>query len=127
MDISTIRKKIYLLEQQRQNTLAYLLNPEEMVSGSLYSAYKKCGNKRCRCVKGELHGPFNYLSKRVESKTVLTFIRKADEKEIIKEAGHYRDYIKEMAKLSRLDKRIYDNLKKIKQAKTKNYERPKKV
>ena len=127
MDISAIRKKIYLLEQQRQNTLAYLLKPEEMVSGSVYSAYKKCGNKRCRCAKGELHGPFNYLSKRVDGKTVLSFVRKADEEEIIRQAGHYRDYIKQMAKLNRIDKRIYDNLKKIKQAKTKNYERPKKV
>jgi hypothetical protein len=53
MDISAIRKKIYLLEKQRQNTLAYLLKPKEMVSGSVYGTYKKCGNKRCRCAKGE--------------------------------------------------------------------------
>ena len=122
MDISSIRKKIYLLEQQRQNTLAYLLKPEEMVSGSLYSVYKKCGNKNCRCARGELHGPFNYLSRKVDGKTKLTFIRKADESQIIKKAGYYRDFIKQMAKLNRIDKRIYDNLKKIKEIKTKNYE-----
>ena len=125
MDISAIRKKIYLLEQQRQKVISYLLHPKDMVSGSLYSTYKKCGNKNCRCARGELHGPFNYLSKKVDGKTVLSFVRKADESQIIRQAGHYRDYIKEMAKLNRLDKRIYGNLKKIKQAKTKNYERPK--
>ncbi|MCX6384152.1 MAG: hypothetical protein NTV16_06690 [Actinobacteria bacterium] len=127
MDISAIRKKIYLLEQQRQQLILSLLNPKDMIAGSLYVTYKKCGNKRCRCAKGELHGPFNYISKKIDGKTVLTFIRKADEKEIIRQAGHYRDYIKEMAKLNRIDKRIYDSIKKIKQAKTKNYERPKKV
>jgi len=127
MDISAIRKKIYLLEQQRQKVISYLLHPKDMVSGSLYSTYKKCGNKNCRCARGELHGPFNYLSKRVDGKTVLSFVRKEDERQIISKAGHYRDYIKEMARLNRLDKRIYDSIKKIKQAKTKDYERPKKI
>ena len=125
MDINTLRKKIYLLEQQRQKALTYLLHPKDMISGSIYSTYKKCGNKRCRCAKGELHGPFNYLSKKVDGKTILTFIRKADENKITKEAENYRDYIKVMARLNKLDKKIYDNVKKIKEAKTKNYERPK--
>ncbi len=127
MDISALRKKIYLLEQQRQKVISYLLHPKEMVSGSIYSTYKKCGNKNCRCARGELHGPFNYLSKRVDGKTVLSFVRKVDESQIISKAGHYRDYIRAMARLNRLDKRIYDNVKKIKQAKTKDYERPKKI
>ena len=122
MNISILRKKIYLLEQQRQKVISYLLHPKDMVSGSLYSTYKKCGNKNCRCAKGVLHGPFNYISKRVDGKTVLSFVRKADENKITKEAGHYRDYIKAMARLNGLDKKIYDSIKKIKEAKTKNYE-----
>jgi len=125
MDINTLRKKMYLLEQQRQKALTYLLHPKDMISGSIYSTYKKCGNKRCRCAKGELHGPFNYLSKKKDGKTILTFIRKADENKITKEAENYRDYIKVMARLNKIDKKIYDNVKKIKEAKTKNYERPK--
>jgi len=42
-----------------------------MVDGSIYTVYKKCGNKNCRCAKGELHGPFKYLSKKVDGKTKL--------------------------------------------------------
>ena len=127
MDISILRKTIYLLEQQRQKAITYLLHPKDMVSGSIYSTYKKCGNKRCRCTRGELHGPFNYLSKRVDGKTILTFVRKADENKITKEAENYREYIKVIARLNKLDKKIYDNVKKIKEAKTKDYERPEKV
>ena len=127
MDISDLRKKIYFSEQQRQKVISYLLHPKDMVSGSLYSTYKKCGNKNCCCAGGKLHGPFNYLSKRVDGKTVLSFVRKADESQIIKEAGHYRDYIRAMARLNRLDKKIYDSIKKIKETKTKDYERPKKI
>jgi len=122
MDISAIRKKINFLEQQRQKTLAYLLNPKEMVTGSIYSAHKKCGNKNCRCAKGELHGPFNYLSRKVDGKTKLTFIRRADEDRIKKEAENYRNYTKAMARLNKLNSRIYEDIKKIKEQKTGSYE-----
>jgi hypothetical protein len=127
MNISAIRKKIYLLEQQRQKAVSYLLSPKEMVSGSIYSTYKKCGNKKCRCARGELHGPFNYISKKIDGKTVLTFVRKADESKITKEAQNYREYIKVIAKLNKIDKKIYDHVKKIKEIKTKDYERCQKI
>ncbi len=123
MDISAVRKKIYILDQQRKKTLAYLLNPQDMVEGSIYTAHKSCGNKRCRCAKGDLHGPFSYLSRRVEKKTKLTFIRKDDEEVVAKGAKNYRKYTKAMARLGKLNKKIYDNLKKIKEAKTKSYGR----
>jgi hypothetical protein len=127
MEISILRKTIDLLEQQRQKAIIYLLYPKDMVSGSLYSTYKKCGNKNCRCAKGELHGPFNYISKRVDGKTILTFVRKADERKITEEAQNYREYIKVIAKLNKLDKKIYDNVKKIKEIKTTDYERRQKI
>ena len=50
-----------------------------MIAGSIYVVYKKCGNKNCRCAKGDLHGPFFYLSRKEEGKTKLTFVRRADE------------------------------------------------
>ena len=127
MEISILRKTIDLLEQQRQKAITYLLHPKDMVSGSIYSTYKKCGNKKCRCAKGELHGPFNYISKRVDGKTILTFVRKADESKITKEAQNYREYIKVIATLNKLDKKIYDNVKKIEEIKTKDYERCQKI
>jgi len=127
MEISILRKTIDLLEQQRQKAITYLLYPKDMISGSIYVTYKKCGNKNCRCAKGELHGPFNYISKRVDGKTILTFVRKADESKITKEAQNYREYIKIIAKLNKLDKKIYDNVKKIKEIKTKDYERCQKI
>jgi len=125
MDISTVRKKIHFLEKQRQKTLSYLLNPKDMVAGSIYSIYKKCGNKNCRCAKGELHGPFSYLSRKEDGLTKLTFVRRADEDKITQQAQNYRKYTKAMADLGKLNKKIYDNLKKIKGVKTNIYERRK--
>ena len=126
MDISQIRKKIHFLEKQRQKTLFYLLNPRDMIAGSIYATYKKCGNKNCLCAKGELHGPFYYLSRKEEGITKLTFVRRADEDTIEEKASNYRKYTKAMADLGKLNRKIYDDLKKIKGAKTKNYE-PEKV
>jgi len=123
MEISTIKKKINFLEQQRKKTLCYLFNPQDMVEGSIYTAYKSCGNKRCRCAKGDLHGPFSYLSRKVDGKTVTTFIRRADEDAVVKEATNYRKYTRAMARLNSINQKIYSYLKIIRKAKTKSYGR----
>ena len=122
MDISKIKKKIHFLEKQRSKKLAYLLNPKDMIAGSIYETYKKCGNKNCRCAKGDLHGPFFYLSRKAGGKTKLTFVRRADEDSVEEKAKNYKKYIKAVASLSKLNSKIYDNIKKIKEVKTDSYE-----
>ena len=97
-----------------------------MVDGSIYTVYKKCGNKNCRCAKGSLHGPFKYLSKKKDGVTKLTFIRRADELNIEKMAIDYRKYINHMARLGKIDKKIYDAVAMIKKIKTSVYEPAKK-
>lgn len=125
-NISSLRKNIYSLERQRKIIINYLLNAHDMIDGSIYTVYKKCGNKNCRCAKGELHGPFKYLSKKVDGLTKLTFIRKADEADIEIKATSYRKYINHMARLSKIDKKIYDMIAMIKKIKTSSYEPAKK-
>lgn len=122
MEISNLRKNIYFLEIQRKKIVEYLLSPRDMTSGSIYTVYKKCGNKNCRCAKGKLHGPFKYLSKKEGGKTKLTFVRRADEDDTERMALSYRKYTSFMARLNKIDKKIYEILKKIKEDKTKNYE-----
>ena len=122
MNISKIKKKIRFLEGQRQKKLNYLLNPKDMIAGSIYETYKKCGNKNCRCAKGDLHGPFFYLSRKAGGKTKLTFVRRVDEDSVEEKAKNYRKYTKAVADLGKLNLKIYDNIKKIKEVKTKNYE-----
>jgi len=124
-NISSLRKNIVSLEAQRKKIIAYLLNAHDMVDGSIYTVYKKCGNKNCRCAKGKLHGPFNYLSRKINGRTKLTFVRRADEPGIEKMAQDYRKYITHMARLVKIDKKIYEMIAMIKKIKTSSYE-PKK-
>ena len=125
-NISSLRKNIYSLETQRKKIIDYLLNAHDMVDGSIYTVYKKCGNKNCRCTKGSLHGPFKYLSKKTDGVTKLTFIRRADEPDIEKMAIDYRKYITHMARLCKIDKKIYEMITMIKKIKTSSYEPAKK-
>ena len=121
-NINSLRKNITSLETQRKKILHYLLNAHDMIDGSIYTVYKKCGNKNCRCTKGKLHGPFSYLSKRVGGVTKLTFVRRADEPGIEKMAQDYRKYITHMARLVKIDKKIYEIVAMIKKIKTSSYE-----
>jgi len=121
-NISNLRKNIYSLEGQRKKIVDYLLNPRDMIEGSIYTVYKKCGNKNCRCSGGKLHGPFNYLSKKVGGKTKLTFVRRADEDNIERGATNYRKYTTRMARLNKIDRKIYDAIAMIKKIKTSSYE-----
>jgi len=121
-NISSIRKNIYSLEAQRKKIVKYLLNPKDMIEGSIYTVYKKCGNSNCRCAEGKLHGPFNYLSRRIDGKTKLTFVRRADEDDVERGATNYRKYSAHMAKLNKIDKKIYDRVAMIKIIKTSSYE-----
>ena len=125
-NISSLRKNIYSLERQRKIIINYLLNAHEMIAGSIYTVYKKCGNKNCRCTKGSLHGPFKYLSKKKDGVTKLTFIRRDDEPNIEKMAIDYRKYITHMARLAKIDKKIYEMVSMIKKIKTSSYEPAKK-
>ena len=125
-NLSSIRKNIINLKTQREKILYYLLNAHEMIDGSIYTVYKKCGNKNCRCAKGSLHGPFKYLSKKVDGVTKLTFIRRADEPNIEIMATDYRKYITHMARLAKIDKKIYEMVVMIKKIKTSSYEPAKK-
>ena len=124
-NISSLRKNIASLEAQRKKIIAYLLNAHDMVDGSIYTVYKKCGSKNCKCAKGKLHGPFNYLSRKINGRTKLTFVRRADEPGIEKMAQDYRKYITHMARLNKIDRKIYDMIAMIKKIKTSSYE-PKK-
>ena len=49
--------------QQRRRGLVKTLPPlEETLRGSLLERYVTCGNRNCKCARGERHGPAWYLS-----------------------------------------------------------------
>ena len=50
------------LRQRRDQLAAGLPPPAAFMAGSLAGQRRRCGKEGCRCARGELHGPYAYLS-----------------------------------------------------------------
>jgi len=50
------------LRARRRKLARGLPDLEDLLRGSLVSQERRCGKAGCRCTRGELHGPYVYLS-----------------------------------------------------------------
>ncbi len=50
------------LLSRRRRLAAGLSEPERTLRGVLLSEGRRCSSDRCRCHRGELHGPYTYLA-----------------------------------------------------------------
>lgn len=118
---SRVRQKIHRLDKKRRLLLEKLVHPEEMVAGSLYQVYKKCGNPACRCASGKKHGPFTCLSVADAGKRRLVFVRRKDEARVKPQATRYREYQKMMAQTRKMNNEIFELLKILRDTKLRKY------
>jgi hypothetical protein len=65
-----------LLIRKRKALERVILDAAVHTDGCLVEKYRKCGNPRCKCAQGELHGPALYISRRVEGKTRYDYVPK---------------------------------------------------
>lgn len=121
MDISKLRKRVGELDRRRRRLQSFLLRPRPMTIGSLYEIYKKCGNLRCKCGKGKRHGPFMCLSFSIGGRHKMVFVRKKDQAVISKQAANYCKYQKWMAEIRKINEEVFEILKQIREAHTRQY------
>jgi Family of unknown function (DUF6788) len=50
------------LRSRREALVAGLPQAAAFLAGSLVEQRRRCGKEGCRCARGELHGPYAYLS-----------------------------------------------------------------
>lgn len=120
IDTSRLRQEIYYLDQERKELQDFLLRPQEMVYGSFYEFYRRCGNPTCRCSRGKKHLS-ECLSTNEGGKTKLIYVRKRDVFWVRKQAENYRRYQKGMARVRKINTEIFEALKKIRDSKLKRY------
>ena len=65
------------LLSRRRRLLKGLPELGAVLRGSLIERHKMCGKAGCRCLKGELHGPYRYLSSKGEEGTELIYVPSA--------------------------------------------------
>lgn len=121
MDLPKTRKEIKDLNLERftfEMEMLRDLSRKKMLSGSVVKKYKACGKGDCKCTRGELHGPFYYLTYKEEGKTKMIFLRKIQWEEAIKLNDNYRRWRKSRAEVSKIGKKILKLLDKIEKANT---------
>ena len=118
MDISKVRKKIRDLSLDRfkiEMNMLRVLSRKKMLYGSVVKKYKACGKAGCKCTRGELHGPFYYLSFKKDKKTKMIFIRRHLWEKVIKLNNNYRKWRKSRADISKINRKIlplFDEIEK---------------
>ena len=119
MNISDLRQEISILREERLKAENRLMGAKEMLACSLILRKVLCGNPSCRCQKGNLHGPYPYLSEKIKGKTRLTYIRKRDLGKIEGKTEEYRLFQKRLEYVRHLNKRVDDLFKRIRRMRIK--------
>jgi hypothetical protein len=62
------------LRDRRRRIVRQIPDLQEVIAGSVQEQRRRCGKEGCRCARGELHGPYLYLSLRVGRRTRLLYV-----------------------------------------------------
>lgn len=121
IDKAGIRKRLHLLDKERRLNIFKLIHGEQMVHGIPYKLFKKCGNKNCKCAKGELHGPYPALSVCKNGKQKIVMIKQEDMVSIVTQAKRYQSYRRIVSKIHKINKEIDKILLEVKDKTTRSY------
>lgn len=67
-------RQLYAL---RKRLAAGVGDPEVTLRGALVSDMRRCSGEGCRCRRGELHGPYSYLTVYSSGKSRMVYVPKA--------------------------------------------------
>jgi len=112
--ISKIRKEIYQLNQKRWALLEKIIKSRELLTASFYERYTKCSNPNCKCAKGELHGPFQWLYQKRKGQKLISTSCAADKVESAKKyAANYQIFKRNWKQVVELDIEINRRIEQI--------------
>ena len=115
-DISKLRQYASILMRERKKLEERVLRARPQMEGSLIKRFTRCGRPGCRCMKGQPHGPFWYLSRRIEGKTRYTYIPKDKAKEVKTLIDRSIEIRKARARIRELTERLDSVLDRIVQS-----------
>lgn len=106
-DISKIRQQISNLNTKRTSLLGLIMKTEPFIAAQVYERFKKCGNKNCKCARGELHGPFTWLyQKKKGQKLISTSLKKEVASEALSLASNYKTLLEQRKKIREIDEQL---------------------
>lgn len=103
MTASRARQRLRRIAEERErHERALLATSKPLVSGSLIPRHTRCARPGCRCGNGKLHGPFLYLSQRVDGRTRWHYIGKATQGPLAQAARRHQTFREHASILRRL-------------------------
>lgn len=120
-EISRARQKLTILNRERARYIFSLIHGKPMVQGLPHYVYRRCGNKNCKCAKGQKHGPYPALSVNKDGGQKIVMVKKADVLTVLEEARRYKTYQEMLAKIRKINKEIDGLLEEIKKLTTRSY------
>ncbi len=110
--LSQLRQQVGRWQDQRRRLEAKLLalSRAVLVRGSLVPMYKACNKGDCKCTRGQLHGPFWYLSWSEAGRTRMYFVKAAGRPRVQTAATRYRRWRQGRAQLVKLQQQILAGL-----------------
>jgi Family of unknown function (DUF6788) len=69
-----VKLTVRQLRARRARLARQLPDVEATVRGALQRQMRRCGKAGCRCVEGELHGPYMYLSVKTGERSGLLYV-----------------------------------------------------
>ena len=72
MDLSVLSPR--QLRDRRRRIARQIPDLEVLIAGSLQTQRRRCGKEGCRCARGELHGPYLYLSLRAGGRARMLYV-----------------------------------------------------
>jgi len=110
-DLPALRKKVSDLGKKRLDAINRVLHTKPYIAAQVYERHKKCGNKNCKCARGELHGPFVWIyQKRKGQKVVSTTVVKGKEAEAKEMALRYGELLRLRQQIRDADQKMNELL-----------------
>ena len=114
---STNRLQVRTLSKELTALPSALVRMREMTKGTIYIQKRKCGNKNCKCARGELHST-RVLSYKQQGKTRLICLTKysaAELSKIEKQVWRYQQFRRARARIVSCFKSLIAEINKLEQ------------
>lgn len=110
MNLSQIRTKIVSLQKKREALELKLIRYRfKMEQGSIIQKFTACRKGNCKCTKGQLHGPFLYLSQKIAGKLKQRYVGKESDQKTVKRVKNYMSFQDTLAEIRKINKE-FDSL-----------------
>jgi len=106
-----IKRRVYKLRKERQLLETQCLAIGKQLPMWLSIRYTKCWKKGCKCMKGEQHGPFSYVSFKEKGELHYRYLGGKKLKKVKRYLENYHSFQRKISLLNKIHQKLIFLLK----------------